>query len=110
MTHDSEKIVSPAGLMPDELDAIGYMPGVEAKGVLGHADDLEITAHPIAMLRDDEMCGEMVDRWGAYGPDAIPAAWYEDGWSSWECEAWQTMRAAHAREERRRLKDLGNGD
>tara|TARA_Y100000310_G_scaffold235720_1_gene238880 strand:+ start:706 stop:1038 length:333 start_codon:yes stop_codon:yes gene_type:complete len=109
VTYDAASLIDPTTLEPHEHEAVGYAPGLPSPHPLGIADELEITVHPFAVMRDDEAIAVMVDRWQAYGPEHLPAEWYEDGWSAWEVEAWQAMRAAHGREEKRRLDSLKDG-
>lgn len=103
MAYDD--IIETAGMSTEDLRSVGWFPGEEADAVMGTVDGIEVTRHPHAILRDDEDVASMVDLWLSCGGDALPVEAFEK-MSAWEVDAWATMRAAHNREEKRRVKAL----
>jgi len=108
----------------DELRDIGWLPGVDAPGVLMFADPLEddsgqsphedprgieLRRHPEAMLRDDPELWPVVDRFRAGVPLEVTREEH-DTLSAWEIDARLIMLAATRREEQRQIRRSSSGD
>ena len=123
VTYSAARFATPAAdWTPEEVALVGMSPIEDSPIVVAWADPIEnererpegeeaagipLHRHPELLLAQEPDLWAVIDRWRVGVTRELSRADY-DAISGWEMEAWLTMRAAHAREERREIDRIRN--